>query len=60
MPSEMEIASPTTAPMPVASGVELSLMAKRKSAVSQPSRRTAKKTTEASPTAEPAAIAVAS
>jgi hypothetical protein len=60
MPSEIEMASPTTAPIPVASGVELSPMAKRKRAVSTPSRRTAKKTTEASPIAEPAAMALAS
>src|ERR671918_1148656 len=60
MPRVIETTSPTTAPTLVESGEELSLMANRKSAVSQPSRRTAKKTTEAKPTAEPAASAPAS
>jgi len=50
---------PTAAPMLVETGFELSEMAKRKSAVSHPSRRTAKKTTDASPTADPAATALA-
>src|ERR671918_335012 len=60
MPRMIETINPATAPTLVESGEDLSLMANRKSAVSQPSRRTAKKTTEARPTAEPAARAPAS
>jgi len=58
-PMTTAVSRPTAEPTAVIAGVELSLIANKKSAVSQPSRRTAKKATLARPRADPVAIAPA-